>query len=47
MVLALMVVLMLFPSGFARAQEFVPSGSLPEVGKRINQLIYPTFGNPP
>ena len=46
MVLALMVVLMLFPSGFARAQEFVTSGSLPEVAKKVNQLIYPTFGNP-
>ena len=30
----------------ARAQGLDPGGSLPEVGKRINQLIYPTFGYP-
>ncbi len=30
----------------AQAQSFYPAGSLPEVGKRINQLIYPTFGYP-
>ncbi len=30
----------------ARAQEFNVQGSLPEVAKRINQLSYPTFGNP-
>ncbi len=30
----------------AHAQGSNPAGSLPEVGKRINQLIYPTFGNP-
>ena len=30
----------------AQAQGFNSAGSLPEAGKRINQLIYPTFGNP-
>ncbi len=44
--LALAALLMLVPSGVTRAQEFAPSGSLPEVAKKINQLIYPTLGNP-
>jgi 3',5'-cyclic AMP phosphodiesterase CpdA len=35
-----------FPAVEARAQAFYPGGSLPQVAKRINQLIYPTFGNP-
>jgi Calcineurin-like phosphoesterase len=35
-----------FPAQPALAQEFVASGSLPEVAKKINQLIYPTLGNP-
>ena len=30
----------------AEAQGLNPAGSLPEIGKRINQLIYPTFGFP-
>ncbi len=30
----------------AHAQEFYSSGSLPEIAKKVNQLIYPTFGNP-
>jgi predicted phosphodiesterase len=34
------------PGGTARAQDFNPAGSLPEMGKRINQLIYPAFGYP-
>ncbi|NPV58708.1 MAG: hypothetical protein HPY75_03470 [Actinobacteria bacterium] len=29
-----------------QAQGFNPAGSLPEVAKRINQLIYPTLGYP-
>ncbi len=29
-----------------RAAELNPAGSLPEVAKRINELIYPTFGFP-
>jgi 3',5'-cyclic AMP phosphodiesterase CpdA len=29
-----------------QAQGFNPSGSLPEVAKRINELIYPAFGFP-
>ncbi|MBN2026518.1 MAG: metallophosphoesterase [Actinobacteria bacterium] len=34
------------PGAAARAQESNPAGSLPEVGKKINQLIYPTLGYP-
>ncbi len=30
----------------AQAQGLDPGGSLPETGKKVNQLIYPTFGNP-
>jgi len=30
----------------AAAGTFNPAGSLPEIAKRINQLIYPTFGFP-
>lgn len=30
----------------AQAQGLSPTGSLPEVGKKINQLIHPTFGYP-
>ena len=30
----------------AQAQGLNPSGSLPEIAKRINELIYPTFGFP-
>ena len=30
----------------AQAQELYPEGSLPEAGKKVNQLIYPTFGYP-
>jgi 3',5'-cyclic AMP phosphodiesterase CpdA len=30
----------------AQAQALSAAGSLPETAKRINQLIYPTFGNP-
>ncbi len=33
-------------ASLAQAQALTAAGSLPEVGKRINQLIYPTFGNP-
>ncbi|MEW6555440.1 MAG: metallophosphoesterase [Actinomycetota bacterium] len=33
-------------ASLAQAQAVGAAGSLPEVGKRINQLIYPTFGNP-
>ncbi len=29
-----------------QAQDLDTAGSLPEVGKRVNQLIYPTFGYP-
>lgn len=38
--------LCVLPGAAARAQGFDPAGSLPEVGKRINQLIYPTLGYP-
>lgn len=34
------------PEATARAQEPEAAGSLQEVGKRINELIYPTFGCP-
>ncbi len=44
--LLLVLALSLFPHGSVRAQEFNASGSLPEVAKKINQLVYPTFGNP-
>jgi hypothetical protein len=40
------MVICALPSTVAHAQDFYPSGSLPEVGKKINQLIYPTFGDP-
>ena len=43
---ALSLVLVILPAPAARAQEFDPGGSLPEAGKKINQLIYPTFGYP-
>ena len=44
--LTLALALAVLPCGSAGAQEFVSSGSLPEVAKKVNQLIYPTFGNP-
>jgi len=43
---AVSLVLVILPAPAARAQEFYPEGSLPEAGKKINQLIYPTFGYP-
>ena len=42
----LSMVMWALPAPLAHAQDFYPGGSLPEVGKKINQLIYPTFGNP-
>jgi hypothetical protein len=46
MVLLLALIAAILPQGGARAQEFYSAGSLPEIAKKINQLIYPTFGNP-
>ena len=34
------------PAHRAEAQYFEPSGSMPEVGKKVNELVYPTFGYP-
>ena len=45
LVLVFVLSVMGFPQRAAQAQEFIPSGSLPEVAKKINRLIYPTFGN--
>jgi len=42
----LLGVLPVLPGAAARAQESNPAGSLPEAGKKINQLIYPTLGYP-
>ncbi len=44
--LAVLAVMLLVPLGGAGGQEFTSSGSLPEVAKKVNQLIFPTFGNP-
>lgn len=43
---AVSLALVILPAPAVRAQEFNPGGSLPEAGKRINQVMYPTFGYP-
>lgn len=55
LVLSLLMIMVLSATAFpacglgassSTKEEFYPQGSLPEVAKRINQLIYPTLGYP-
>lgn len=47
LVVALVVsLLVIVPAIGANSQEFYTKGSLPEIAKSINQIIYPTFGQP-
>ena len=43
---ALVIALVAIPGIHVNGQESSVAGSLPEVAKKVNQLVFPTFGNP-
>jgi len=43
---AIVIALVAIPGIHASGQESSVAGSLPEVAKKVNQLVFPTFGNP-